>query len=113
MTCAGGGHLASAQSLEEAFKGRADVTLLNLLDEHAPFPFNRLSASYAPVVAIAPDLYRLAYEVVQTRLGVRILEKGGYGLLHADMAEAIVATDPGVVISVHALLNAIPLRSMR
>ena len=32
MTAAGGGHLASAQSLEEALEGRARVTLLNLLD---------------------------------------------------------------------------------
>ncbi len=113
MTGAGGGHLASAQSLAEAFEGKANVTLLNLLDEHAPFPFNRLSASYAPVVAIAPDLYRLAYDVVQTRLGVRFMESGGYGLLHVGMGQAIVTTDPDIVISVHALLNAVPMRSMR
>lgn len=113
MTGAGGGHLASSQSLEEAFEGRACVTLLNLLDEHARFPFNQLSASYAPVVAIAPDLYRLAYNVVQTPIGVRLLERGGYGLLKKEMAKAILDTKPDLVISVHGLLNAIPLRSIR
>lgn len=113
MTGAGGGHLASAQSLEEAFEGRACVTLVNLLDEHASFPFNRLSDSYAPVVAIAPDLYRLAYNVVQTPIGVRLLESSAYGLLHKEMAKAILGTAPDLVISVHALLNEVPLRSMR
>jgi 1,2-diacylglycerol 3-beta-galactosyltransferase len=113
MTGAGGGHIASSQSLEEAFEGRACVTLLNLLDEHARFPFNHLSASYAPVVAMAPDLYRLAYNVVQTPFGVRLLERGGYGLLKKEMAKAILDTGPDLVISVHGLLNAIPLRSIR
>lgn len=113
MTGAGGGHLASSQSLEEAFEGRACVTLVNVLDEHARFPFNHLSDSYAPVVAIAPDLYRLAYNVVQTPIGVRLLERGGYGLLRKEMAKAILDTAPDLVISVHGLLNAIPLRAMR
>jgi 1,2-diacylglycerol 3-beta-galactosyltransferase len=113
MTGAGGGHLASAQSLEEAFEGRACVTLVNLLDEHARFPFNHLSDSYAPVVAIAPDLYRLAYNVVQTRIGVRLLEDGAYGLLRKEMAKAILDTRPDIVISVHGLLNAVPLRAIR
>jgi 1,2-diacylglycerol 3-beta-galactosyltransferase len=113
MTGAGGGHLASAQSLEEAFEGRARVTLLNILDEHARFPFNHVSDSYAPVVAIAPDLYRLAYDVVQTKVGLRLLESGAHALLRRDMADAIIRTGPDLVISVHALLNAVPLRAMR
>lgn len=113
MTGAGGGHLASAQSLEEALEGRACVTLVNVLDEHSPFPFNQLSDSYAPVVAIAPDLYRLAYNVVQTPLGDGLLEHGAYRLLGKEMARAILDTKPDLVISVHGLLNAVPLRALR
>jgi 1,2-diacylglycerol 3-beta-galactosyltransferase len=113
MTGAGGGHIASSQSLEEAFEGRASVTLVNMLDDHARFPFNHLSDSYAPVVAMAPDLYRLAYNVVQTPIGVRLLENGAYGLLRQEMAKAIIDTEPDIVISVHGLLNAVPLRAMR
>lgn len=113
MTGAGGGHLASAESLEEAFEGRARVTLVNVLDEHARFPFNHLSDSYAPVVQIAPDLYRLAYKVVQTKFGIRLLETRAYDLLHEEIAKAIVETQPDLVLSVHALLNAIPLRAIR
>ena len=113
MTGAGGGHLASSESLEEAFEGRARVTLVNVLDEHARFPFNHLSDSYAPVVQIAPDLYRLAYKVVQTRFGIRVLETHAYDLLHEEMAKAITDTAPDLVLSVHALLNAMPLRAIR
>jgi 1,2-diacylglycerol 3-beta-galactosyltransferase len=113
MTSAGGGHLASAQSLEEALEGRASVTLLEVLDERARFPFNHFSDSYAPVVAIAPELYRLAYNVVQTRIGARLLESGAHALLREELAKAITDTEPDVVISVHGLLNAIPLRAMR
>lgn len=113
MTGAGGGHLASAQSLEEALEGCARVTLVNVLDERARFPFDHLSDSYAPVVAIAPDLYRLAYKVVQTPVGLRLLENGAYALLWREMAAAITDTRPDVVISVHALLNDVPLRAIR
>jgi 1,2-diacylglycerol 3-beta-galactosyltransferase len=113
MTCAGGGHLASAQSLAEGFEGRAQVTFVNLLDEHARFPFNHLSDSYAPVIAIAPDLYRLAYNVVQTRVGIRLLNESAGAALATDMAHSILATEPDVVVSVHALLNSVPLAAMR
>jgi 1,2-diacylglycerol 3-beta-galactosyltransferase len=113
MTGAGGGHLASAQSLEEAFEDRARVTLVNVLDERARFPFNHLSDSYAPVVAIAPDLYRLAYKVVQTPVGLRLLQNGAYALLWKELAQAITDTGPDVVISVHGLLNDVPLRAIR
>ena len=113
MTGAGGGHVASANSLEEAFEGRAHVTLVNVLDEHVPFPFDRLSASYAPLVAVAPDLYRLAYDVVQTPVGHKMLENGAYALLWKEMAQAIIGTRPDLVISVHGLLNEVPLRAIR
>jgi 1,2-diacylglycerol 3-beta-galactosyltransferase len=62
---------------------------------------------------MAPDLYRLAYNVVQTPIGVRLLENGAYGLLRQEMAKAIIDTEPDIVISVHGLLNAVPLRAMR
>jgi len=113
MTGAGGGHLASARSLEEAFEGRARVTLVNVLDEHSPFPFDHISDSYASVVAIAPGLYRLAYNVVQTPAGLRLLENGAYAMLRKEMAKAIIDTRPDVVISVHGLLNDVPLRAIR
>jgi len=113
LTGAGGGHIASAQGLEEAFEGRARVTLVNVLDEHAPFPFDRLSASYAPLVAVAPDLYRFAYDIVQTPVGLKMLENGAYALLWKEMAEAIIETRPDLVISVHGLLNEVPLRAIR
>jgi 1,2-diacylglycerol 3-beta-galactosyltransferase len=113
MTGAGGGHIASAKSLEEAFERRARVTLVNVLDEHVPFPFDRLSALYAPLVAVAPDLYRLAYDIVQTPVGLKMLENGAYALLWKKMAQAIIGTRPDLVISVHGLLNEVPLRAIR
>jgi 1,2-diacylglycerol 3-beta-galactosyltransferase len=69
--------------------------------------------SYAPIVAMAPELYRLAYNVVQTKIGVRIMENSAYELLREDMGKAICETEPDLVISVHGLLNAVPLRAMR
>ena len=55
----GGGHRAAARSLAEALEGKASVTQVSLIDDHAPFPLNTWAATYAPWVNYTPWLYQL------------------------------------------------------
>jgi 1,2-diacylglycerol 3-beta-galactosyltransferase len=113
MNSAGGGHLASAESLCEALAGRAEVTMLNLLDEHAPFPFNRISDTYGPLVNRAPRVYRMLYRSTTRPLGKRFVERGSYPIVRTKMRAPLLATRPDLVISVNALLTGVPLRMLR
>src|SRR5512143_1838993 len=58
---AGGGHRAASRSLSEALEGKAFVTQVSMIDDHAPFPLNTWSATYAPWVNYTPWLYRMVY----------------------------------------------------
>jgi hypothetical protein len=81
MADAGGGHRSAARSLAEALEGRAQVSVLNLLDEYTPFPFNRFSSSYAPWVNHAPGIYSLVYRATESRKPVVLGEHSAYPLV--------------------------------
>ena len=94
FTDAGGGHRSAARSLAEAMEGRAHVTLLNLLDEHTPFPFNRMSRSYGPCVNYAPRLYSLIYHATESRKPVMLGERYVYPLVRRSLHAALAAPRP-------------------
>ena len=113
FTDAGGGHRSAARSLAEAMEGRANVTLLNLLDDHTPFPFNHFSMGYGPCVNYAPKLYSLIYHVTESRKPVMLGERYCYPLVRRSLYSALAASCPDLVISVHPLLTGLPLRVLR
>jgi 1,2-diacylglycerol 3-beta-galactosyltransferase len=109
----GGGHRSAARSLAEALDGRAQVSLLNLLDDYTPFPFNRFYVTYGPLVNHAPGLYSFVYRATDRRAPVVIGEKSVYPLVRRRLAEGMASTHPDLVISVHPLLTGVPLRVLR
>ncbi len=113
MTDAGGGHRSAARSLAEALNGQAHVTILNLVDDYAPFPFNQLSPTYGPFVNRAPWLYRLVYKATEDRKFVVAAENACYPLVQKRISAPLLALAPDLVISVHPLLTDVPIRLLR
>jgi 1,2-diacylglycerol 3-beta-galactosyltransferase len=113
MADAGGGHRTAARSLAEAMAGEAHVSILNLLDDFTPFPFNQFSPSYGPFVNRAPWLYYLLYRSTADRRLVEAVEDACYPLIRRRLSVALLAERPDLVISVHPLLTDVPLRVLR
>ncbi|PKO20577.1 MAG: hypothetical protein CVU38_19375 [Chloroflexi bacterium HGW-Chloroflexi-1] len=113
MADSGGGHRSAAVSLAEALEGRARGVFVNLLDEHAPFPLNHLSALYGPLVNRAPWLYHAIYQASASRRRLALLEDAAYPWVQGRITAALVAEQPDLVINVHPMQNALPLRSLR
>jgi 1,2-diacylglycerol 3-beta-galactosyltransferase len=113
MTDAGGGHRSAARSLADALNGQALVTILNLLDDYSPFPFNRLSPSYGPFVTRTPWLYHLVYRATEDRRLVRAAENACFPLVQRRLKTPLLALDPDLVISVHPLLTDVPIKILR
>lgn len=105
----GGGHRAAAQSLTEALAGQADVALLNLLDEHAPFPFNTWSAIYGPAVNYAPAVYSLIYRYAANRRRMERTARAVYPLVRRALTGPLLAHPADLFISVHPLQVDVPL----
>ncbi len=113
MADSGGGHRTAAVSLSEALEGQARVNFLNLMDEYAPFPFNRFSEAYGPWVNLAPWSYRMVYRAFASRRSVEDVQRAAYPLVRRQVAAAFAAARPNLVISVHPVQISIPLRVLR
>jgi 1,2-diacylglycerol 3-beta-galactosyltransferase len=100
---AGGGHLAAAESLAEALAGEARVSVLRLLDDHAPFPISRLSASYGPLVNYSPRLFHIVYRLAASRTRLILTERAIYPLLRRRAAAVVRDQEADLWISVHHL----------
>lgn len=110
---AGGGHRTAAQSLAEALEGRAQVSFLNLMDEHAPFPINTWSATYGPWVTYAPRLYHLVYRLGADRRRVILAARALYPYVKPLIAPPLLAEKTDLFISVHPLQIDVPLWILR
>jgi len=100
---AGGGHLAAAASLAEALAGEARVSILRLVDDHAPFPISRVSASYGPLVNYSPRLYHIVYRFAASRTRLILTERAIYPLLRRRAAAVVRDQEADLWISVHHL----------
>jgi 1,2-diacylglycerol 3-beta-galactosyltransferase len=89
------------------------VIPLYLIDDYAPFPFNTMSATYAPWVNHAPWLWRLAYRFGASRERVEWAELASYPLVRRQITPPLITTWPDLVISVHPLQLNLPLRILR
>ncbi len=109
----GGGHRTAAQSLAEAMEGRARVSFLNLMDEHAPFPINTWSEIYGPWVTYAPRLYHLVYRLGTDRRRVLQVARLLFPYVKAAITPPLLAQETDLFISVHPLQIDVPLWILR
>jgi 1,2-diacylglycerol 3-beta-galactosyltransferase len=105
----GGGHRAASRSLSEALEGKAFVTQVSMIDDHAPFPLNTWSATYAPWVNYTPWLYRMVYRFGESRERVVATQKALYPLLKKHISTLLHPEETDLFISVHPLQIEIPL----
>jgi len=111
----GGGHRSAALALKEAFAHRdpaAQVTLVDLLQDHTFFPINRAGRSYPFLVQYARPLWRTIWWLGKSPRRLSWLMRLCTPLVH-PMRRYLRQQDPDLVISVHPLLNHIPLRMLR
>jgi len=111
----GGGHRSVAQALAEAFARQApatDVTLVDLLHDYTLFPINRASYSYRFLVQSATPLWRVIWWLGEDARRLSWLMRLCMPLVY-PMRRYLFLQAPDLVISVHPLLNHVPLQLLR
>ncbi len=113
----GGGHRSTAEAVAEAlhvlYGEQAQVALVNVLADYAPWPLNRLEYAYPRIVRIGAWFWDALYRVTDGPRRVALLMKALWGwtrpairrLLHDHPADRIVSFHPGT--------NHLILRAMR
>ncbi|XP_038981829.1 probable monogalactosyldiacylglycerol synthase 1, chloroplastic isoform X2 [Phoenix dactylifera] len=100
MSDTGGGHRASAEAIKAAFNqefgDEYQVFVTDLWTDHTPWPFNQLPRSYNFLVKHG-TLWKMTY----------------YGSVPREVAKGLMKYQPDIIISVHPLMQHVPLRILR
>lgn len=96
--------MASAWAVRDALGQRADVTLMEFVEEHGGFPLNTLPSVYPRLVRTAPLVWKAAFEAGQSPARAAII----HGMMHrassSGMRNALIDSEPDVVVSVYHLV---------
>lgn len=117
MSATGGGHLATARALKATFDllygARFQVDIVDLLVDHMPWPFKSFPESYRFTMDNAPWLHGFAYEAGMRSSTSKSLLRASYEIVRKPVSEALEDYCPDLIISVHPLLQTVPLRVLR
>jgi len=116
MSDTGGGHRASAQALRDTFHelygNRFQVEIVDIWTNHTPWPINRAPRSYSFMVRHS-WLWRLNYRFTQPAFIHQPLMTGVGVAASSRLSSAFRRFRPQLVVSVHPLLQHVPLKVLR
>ncbi|XP_072990549.1 monogalactosyldiacylglycerol synthase, chloroplastic [Typha latifolia] len=116
MSDTGGGHRASAEALKAAFNqefgDEYQVFVTDLWTDHTPWPFNQLPRSYNFLVKHGP-LWKMTYYGSAPRLVHQPHFAATSTFIAREVAKGLMKYQPDIIISVHPLMQHVPLRILR
>ncbi|CAI0376642.1 unnamed protein product [Linum tenue] len=116
MSDTGGGHRASAEAIKAAFYEQYgddyQVFITDLWSEHTPWPFNQLPRSYNFLVKHG-TLWKMTYYASAPRLIHQSNFAATSTFIAREVAKGLMKYQPDIIISVHPLMQHVPLRILR
>ncbi|KAF8389256.1 hypothetical protein HHK36_025949 [Tetracentron sinense] len=116
MSDTGGGHRASAEAIKAAFNeefgDEYQVFVTDLWSDHTPWPFNQLPRSYNFLVKHGP-LWKMTYYGTAPRLVHQSNFAATTTFVAREVAKGLMKYQPDIIISVHPLMQHVPLRILR
>ncbi|PPD87164.1 hypothetical protein GOBAR_DD15869 [Gossypium barbadense] len=129
MSDTGGGHRASAEAIRAAFNEEfgdeyqltfalyvkssiLQVFVTDLWSDHTPWPFNQLPKSYNFLVKHG-SLWRLTYYGTAPRVIYQSNFAATSTFIAREVAKGLMKYQPDIIISVHPLMQHVPLRILK
>ncbi|CAL5225228.1 g8016 [Coccomyxa viridis] len=116
MSDTGGGHRASAEALQAGFEqlygNDFQVDYVDVWTNHTPYPFNQLPKTYSFMVRNSL-MWRIGYYGQQPRFIHVPTQTVSSLFVSKQVAEAFDQYQPDLVVSVHPLMQLVPLRVLR
>ncbi|KAF7151029.1 hypothetical protein RHSIM_Rhsim02G0217400 [Rhododendron simsii] len=116
MSDTGGGHRASAEAIKatfnEEFGDEYEVFVTDLWTDHTPWPFNQLPRSYNFLVKTGP-LWKMTYYASAPRVVHQSNFAATSTFIAREVAKGLMKYQPDIIISVHPLMQHVPLRILR
>jgi 1,2-diacylglycerol 3-beta-galactosyltransferase len=115
MSHTGGGHKASAQALKDGFEciyGTSyDVNIVDLWSSHSPWPLCNMPKSYFFLVK-NPWLWRLNFRCSEPKIVHETLFRGYAAIVSKQFSRVFMDYNPHLIVSVHPLMQHVPLMSL-
>ncbi|KAJ6758690.1 MONOGALACTOSYLDIACYLGLYCEROL SYNTHASE [Salix koriyanagi] len=116
MSDTGGGHRASAEAIKAAFNEEFgddyQVFITDLWSEHTPWPFNQLPRSYNFLVK-----HKALWKMTYYGTAPRVIHQSNFAatstFIAREVAKGLMKYQPDIIISVHPLMQHVPLRVLR
>lgn len=109
----GGGHRASAQALQDCFEtlygDEFQFITVDLWSNSSPWPFSSMPKSYFFLVK-HPWLWRLNFRCSEPGFVHAFMFKGYAAIVARRFQQAFTEHDPNLIVSVHPLMQHVPLR---
>ncbi|XP_068652289.1 probable monogalactosyldiacylglycerol synthase, chloroplastic isoform X1 [Aristolochia californica] len=116
MSDTGGGHRASAEAIKAAFNREFgddyQVFVTDLWTDHTPWPFNQIPRSYSFLVKHG-TLWKMTYYGTAPRLVHQPHFAATSTFIAREVAKGLMKYRPDIIISVHPLMQHVPLRILR
>ncbi|KAF3446164.1 hypothetical protein FNV43_RR11343 [Rhamnella rubrinervis] len=116
MSDTGGGHRASAEAIKAAFHeefgNEYQVFVTDLWTDHTPWPFNQLPRSYNFLVKHG-TLWKMTYYGTAPRVVHQSNFAATSTFIAREVAKGLMKYQPDIIISVHPLMQHVPLRVLR
>ncbi|GLT76079.1 hypothetical protein SLA2020_477600 [Shorea laevis] len=116
MSDTGGGHRASAEAIKAAFNEEFgyeyQVFVTDLWTDHTPWPFNQLPKSYNFLVKHG-SLWKMTYYGTAPRVVHQSNFAATSTFIAREVAKGLMKYQPDIIISVHPLMQHVPLRILR
>ncbi|MBC7251454.1 MAG: glycosyltransferase, partial [Anaerolineae bacterium] len=113
----GGGHRSAAQAITEAlhhlYPQTYQVEMVDALLNYSPFPFNRMVNWYRPLINEGVYLWKWMWKSTAGRRRTRLLLNLAYPYVRGRVRNLFRRPEPDAILSVHPVLQYIPLRMMR
>ena len=116
MSDTGGGHRASAQALKAGFEHmygqKYHIDIVDLWTDHTPWPYNEFPKSYSFMVKY-PFIWRANFTMSQPRFVHVPLSTAMQAICGPSISAAYDKYKPNLIISVHPLMQHVPVRVLR
>lgn len=116
MSDTGGGHRASAEAIKATFQkefgDEYQVFVTDLWTDHTPWPFNQLPRSYSFLVKHG-TLWKMTYYGSAPRVVHQSNFAATSTFIAREVMKGLMKYQPDIIISVHPLMQHVPLRILR
>ncbi|XP_024404076.1 probable monogalactosyldiacylglycerol synthase, chloroplastic [Physcomitrium patens] len=116
MSDTGGGHRASAEAIKATFEleygDKYKVHVVDLWKEHTPWPFNQVPRLYSFFVK-HEILWKFAFYSTAPKIVHQSEMRATSLFISREVANGLAKYQPDVIVSVHPLMQHVPLRVLR